>query len=566
MKHLFTFLFILFTHSVFSQSVYFPEAHRWEHRSPQDLELNAQGLQQAVAFAEANEYSGERDLRLAILKGFAAEPFHDILGPTKKRGGPAGVILKNGYIIASWGDVERVDMTFSVTKSYLSTIAGLAIDQGLIEDVYDPAKKYVWDGTFDGEHNSKITWHHLLQQNSDWSGELFGVKDWADRPPKKGGIDDWKMRELREPGSVFEYNDVRVNVLAYSLLQVWRQPLPKVLKEEVMDKIGASPTWRWFGYDDSFTLIDGMNMQSVSGGGHSGGGLFINTLDHARFGHLFLNDGNWNGEQIISKNWIEQATTASEPNPNYGYMWWLNNKDENRYMEGVSEDIYYAAGFGGNFIVVDKANDMVIVTRWLEPSKLGDFLRLVQAATEQEVSETQSLFNGKNLDGWNIHGTEKWYVKNGILYCESGPDEAYGYLATEDQFDDFDLTLEFKQSANGNSGVFFRSSLDGTKITGWQAEVAPPGNNTGGIYESYGRGWLIQPPKKLDDVLKMGEWNKMRVRVVGNRVTTWLNGIQMIDFRDEKIGEAKGQIALQIHDGGGIEVQWRDIELVPVTR
>ncbi len=171
----------------------------------------------------------------------------------------------------------------------------------------------------------------------------------------------------------------------------------------------------------------------------------------------------------------------------------------------------------------------------------------------------QPLFNGRDLDGWNIHGTERWYVENGELVCESGPDAEYGYLATEKIYKDFDLTLEFKQEANGNSGVFFRSSLEGTRITGWQAEVAPPGNFTGGIYESYGRDWLVQPDSIKDEALRMGEWNIMRVRVVGDHVTTWLNGVEMIDLRDEKIGEAEGVIALQIHSGGGIKLRWRNL-------
>lgn len=169
------------------------------------------------------------------------------------------------------------------------------------------------------------------------------------------------------------------------------------------------------------------------------------------------------------------------------------------------------------------------------------------------------LFNGQDLSGWKIHGTEKWYVEGGELICESGPDKGYGYLATEESFDDMILTLEFKQEANGNSGVFFRSSLEGTKISGWQAEVAPPGHNTGGIYESYGRGWLIQPDPEKDQALKMGEWNTMKIKVKGDKVTTWVNGTQMISLEDEKIGQATGQIALQIHDGGGIKVRWRNI-------
>ncbi|HEY9257536.1 DUF1080 domain-containing protein [Chitinophaga sp.] len=180
------------------------------------------------------------------------------------------------------------------------------------------------------------------------------------------------------------------------------------------------------------------------------------------------------------------------------------------------------------------------------------------------AQKAQSLFNGKNLDGWKIYGTEKWYVEKGELICESGPDKEYGYLGTDGQYKDFELTVQFKQEANGNSGVFFHSSLDGTKITGWQAEVAPPGMHTGGIYESYGRGWLIQPDKEKEQYLKMGEWNTMKVRVQGDNVTTWLNGHEMITLKDDKIGAANGQIALQIHSGGGIKVRWKNIKLTPL--
>lgn len=364
------------------KTTYFPKQNaRWHEKTPKELKVDAENLQEAVAFAEENEYSGSRDLRIAILKGFEREPFHQILGPTKKRGGPAGMILKNGYVIAKWGDTKRVDMTFSVTKSFLSTMAGLAEDKGLIASTKDKAGKYIWDGTFEGEHNSKITWEHLLQQNSAWSGELWGGKDWADRPPKEGGIDDWRFEKPKEPGTVMEYNDVRVNVLAYALTHVWRKPMPLVLKEKIMDKIGASTTWRWHGYENAWTEIDGLKMKSVTGGGHSGAGIFISAEDMARFGLLFLNNGKWKEEQIISENWIQKATTPSKPNVNYGYMWWLNKKG-NRHWEGLSESIYYAAGFGGNFIVVDKEHDVVVVTRWLEPNKIGEFMTMVTKALD----------------------------------------------------------------------------------------------------------------------------------------------------------------------------------------
>lgn len=380
MKYFISITLLLFGAALTAQEYYFPNYNTaWESRHVKDFKISDSKLNEAVSFAKSNEYSGSRDLRMAILKGFEREPYHEILGPTKKRGGPAGIILKNGYVIAQWGDVKRVDMTFSVTKSFLSTMAGLAVDRRIISSTADKAGNYIWDGTFDGEHNSKITWEHLLQQNSAWSGELWGGKDWADRPPNEGGVDDWKFETPKEPGTFMEYNDVRVNVLAYALTHLWRKPMPQVLKENIMDHIGASSTWRWYGYDHAWTEIDGIKMKSVTGGGHSGAGLFINTEDMARFGLLFLNNGKWKNQSIISNEWIEQAIKPSAPNPNYGYMWWLNEKGD-RHWEGLSENIYYAAGFGGNFIVVDRDNDLVVVTRWLEPSKIGAFMTKVNAA------------------------------------------------------------------------------------------------------------------------------------------------------------------------------------------
>ena len=362
------------------QNNYFPTRTEWQSRLPKEMGLDPLKVEAAVSFAMQNEYSGSKDLRIAILGSFAREPYMQIVGPTKERGGPAGIIVRNGYLTASWGDLDRVDMTFSVTKSYLSTTVGLAFDDGLI-NLSDPVAKYVWDGTFAGPHNSKITWQHLLSQSSDWSGSLFGVPDWSDRPPREGSIDDWKNRKLNEPGTFFKYNDIRVNLLAYSILQVVRQPLPELLKERIMDPIEASSTWRWYGYETSWVDIDGSKVQSVSGGGHFGGGMFINTYDQAKFGLLFLRDGNWNGQQLISRKWIDLLRQPSEANESYGYMWWLNKGD--RKWEGVSESIFYAAGFGGNYIIVDKEHDLLIVTRWLEPSKLGEFVKMVIDSLEK---------------------------------------------------------------------------------------------------------------------------------------------------------------------------------------
>jgi len=193
------------------------------------------------------------------------------------------------------------------------------------------------------------------------------------------------------------------------------------------------------------------------------------------------------------------------------------------------------------------------------------FFLLLVISVGCKSSGDVNLFNGENLDGWEIYGTEKWYVEDGLLVAESGPEEEYGYLATRKDYKNFELTLDFLQEADGNSGVFFRSGLDGTKISGWQVEVAPPGLNTGGVYESYGRGWLIKPDPAKEEPLNFGEWNQMKIRVVDDKVTTWLNGEEIIDFTDEKIGKANGKIALQIHSGGGIKVFWRDIVLKEIS-
>jgi CubicO group peptidase (beta-lactamase class C family) len=376
---LLTLLFALFFAGADAQKAYFPDSV-WQRRTPAESNMNKALLDSAVKFAVKHENGFDRDMRIATLNAYKNEPDFKILGPTKDRGGPAGVIIKNGYIVASWGDINRVDMTNSVTKSFLSTTAGLAIDAGLIKNVTDKVKTYVWDGTYDGEHNSKITWDNLLTQSSDWSGTLFGLDDWADRPPKEGGIDDWKNRKLHEPGTFFKYNDVRVNLLAYSLLQVWRKPLPMVLKEKIMDPIGASTTWRWYGYDNSFVNIDGVMMQSVSGGGHHGGGMFISAADQARFGLLFLRNGKWENHQLISEKWVKAVHQPSTANKNYGYMWWMNTS---KNWKQVSSAIYYAVGAGGNYIVVDNEHDLVVVVRWIDDSKMGDFMSLV----EQSVSK-----------------------------------------------------------------------------------------------------------------------------------------------------------------------------------
>jgi len=370
--------FFCLIHSASAQELYYPDS-TWQFKKPAELKMNAQLMDSAVRFAIRNETKTDYDLRVAILKSYAGEPDYKIRGPVKHRGKSAGIILRKGYIIAQWGDVKRVDMDFSVTKSYLSTVAGLAFDSHLIKSVDDRVGDYV-EEKFEGDHNSKITWRHLLTQSSDWSGCLFDNCDWADRPPRQGGIDDWKNRKFIEPGTVFEYNDVRVNLMAYSLLQVWRKPLPVVLKEKIMDPIGASATWRWHGYENSYVQLDGTMMQSVSGGGHHGGGIFINTLDQARFGLLFLRKGKWKNQQLVSEGWVNAIHQPSAANKSYGFMWWTNRENE---LGNISKDIYYANGYGGNYIVIDNEHDLVIAVRWLDSQKLGELVRMVIGAVEK---------------------------------------------------------------------------------------------------------------------------------------------------------------------------------------
>lgn len=365
---------------VIGQKVYYPDTS-WQVKKPAEVGMNALLIDSAIRFALQNEIKMDYDLRIANLKAWANEPDYKMLGPTKHRGKPAGMIIKDGYIVAQWGDLERVDMTFSVAKSYLSTVAGLAVDSRLIRNVDEVVRKYVTDEKFDSPHNAKITWRHLLTQSSDWSGCLFDICDWADRPPRQGTIDDWKNRKLVEPGTQFEYNDVRVNLLAYSLLQVFRRPLPVVFKERVMDPIGASTTWRWYGYENSFVNMDGLMVQSVSGGGHFGGGLFINTYDQARFGLLFLRRGKWKNQQLISEQWVQQSHQPSAANKAYGFMWWTN--EEGRLGKGL-RNLYSAEGFGGNFIVVDEERDLLIVTRWLDTTKIDELVDLVSSAIEKK--------------------------------------------------------------------------------------------------------------------------------------------------------------------------------------
>ena len=352
------------------------------------LGLDSGALAAAIRFARENESKAPRDQALFQAESFGrAEPYDEPVGPMKPRGEPTGIIIYKGYIVAEWGEPARVDMTNSVTKSFLSSVVGLAVDQGLIRGVGDTVADYVPPVEvygeekllypFASEHNRKLTWDVMLRQASDWEGVLWGKPDWADRPVGKPG--EWTTRPRNAPGTVWKYNDVRVNALALAATCVWRRPLPQVLKEYIMDPIGASGTWRWNGYRNSWIVLDGQPVQSVSGGGHWGGGMFINAYDMARFGLLTLHRGSWNGKQLLSEQWVKQALTPTPANPGYGYMNWFLNTDR-KLLPDAPASAFVHIGNGTNFIYVDPEHDLVAVVRWIENAAMDGMVKKILAA------------------------------------------------------------------------------------------------------------------------------------------------------------------------------------------
>jgi hypothetical protein len=346
-------------------TAYFPERLYWQHKRPEEVGMNAALVSEAVKAATSREINGNRDLHLEQATTFGRnEPFDSVIGPLKPRGPVSGLIVHRGTIVSEWGEPDRVDVSNSVTKTFLTTVIGLAWQRGLIRDLNDYARDYMPPGVdlFEAEHNQKIRWEHLLRQTSDWQGTLWAKPDWADRPEGKTAA-DWPNRPLREPGTFFKYNDVRVNVMSLAAVHVWRRPLPQVLREEVMDPIGASSTWRWYGYENSWVEIDGLKIQSVSGGGHWGGGMFINSYDMARFGYLFLRNGKWKDRQIVSEKWIQMARTPGPANKTYGFANWYLNTDRKPVPSAPATAVRFV-GAGNNIIYIDWENDLVIVTRW----------------------------------------------------------------------------------------------------------------------------------------------------------------------------------------------------------
>ncbi|HMG92248.1 MAG TPA: serine hydrolase [Chryseolinea sp.] len=383
-------------------NVYYPESNQWLTKAPAEVSMNASKLDAAIAYAKEKESTTPKNLETAHYHTFGREPFGDAIGPFAERGSAAGIVIRNGYIIAEWGDPQRIDMTFSVTKSFLSSVVGLAFDRGLIKNIRDTVYRSMAPinlfpsatngnkadnvgkptliNLFDTQHNRTITWDDLLRQTSDWEGTLWGKPDWADRPSSNPS--EWTTRARNKPGTSYEYNDVRVNVLALAALNVWRRPLPGVLKEYIMDPIGASSTWRWIGYENSWVVIDGQLIQAVGGGGHWGGGMFISAHDMARFGYLTLRRGKWKNQQLLSDQWVTWALTPTKVQPTYGFMNWFLNTDK-KYLPSAPANAFVHIGNGTNMIYVDPTNDLVVVARWIENGSMDGLIQRVLESIER---------------------------------------------------------------------------------------------------------------------------------------------------------------------------------------
>lgn len=378
---------------------YFP-GPTWERRSAATVGLDSTKLADAIAFAIKSDAKGSRDMEENHYRTFGRnEPLAQGIGPFKPRGDPSGVIVRGGYLVAQWGDPDRVDMTHSVTKSFLSATVGMAFDRGLIPSVKDTVWKSqapvyrlrltapsepgselgrsMFIDPWNTPHNRTITWDDLLRQTSDWEGAMWGKPEWADRPLPNAA--EWTTRPRKPAGTAYEYNDVRVNVLALAATNIWRRPLPEVLRDNLMDPIGASRTWRWNGYDNAWITLDGRPVQVVSGGGHWGGGMFINAWDMARFGLLTLRRGVWGDKRILSEEWVKLSLTPTVPQPTYGYMNWFLNTDR-KWMPNAPASAFGHVGNGTNLVFVDPDHDLVAVVRWIENGQVNEFLGRLMAA------------------------------------------------------------------------------------------------------------------------------------------------------------------------------------------
>ncbi|HEX6813009.1 MAG TPA: serine hydrolase [Planctomycetota bacterium] len=357
-----------------SQAPYFPPASTWARKPAADVGMDADKLAAAVNFAKSQPSDWPKDFSKQEAQ------FGALLGPIPKdRADTNGLVIRHGYIVAEFGETDRVDPTYSVAKSMLATIALLALRDRHIEDLDAPVADLVKDGGYDSPHNRTISWRHHLHQESEWEGTMWGKShDFVGKEAFGAGAR--RPRELSAPGTWYEYNDVRINRFALSLLRVFGKAVPDVFRDEVMDPIGASKTWRWIPYDNAFVEIDQVKVPSVSGGTRWGGGVWISAEDMARFGLLWLHKGRWGERQILPVEAVSQALTPSEHGPDYGFLWWLDTKGKN--WPGLPAHSFGARGAGSNTIFVSPDHDLVVVWRWHASSNSADarFFRMLTDA------------------------------------------------------------------------------------------------------------------------------------------------------------------------------------------
>jgi CubicO group peptidase (beta-lactamase class C family) len=350
---------------------YFPPPGEWQRKPPPQLGFDATKLREALVYAQANH--GSWDFEKDQVKVFGTA-----LGPLPKtHAATNGIILRHGYIVAEFGDTKANDPVYSVAKSFLSTLCGLAVERGLIRDVNDPMVRYIHDGGYDSPHNSQITWRNHLQQTSEWEGTMWG-KNSDFVGAEEFGTERQKPRAIQTPGSLFEYNDVRINRFSLSLLRLFETGLPDVLKTSIMDPIGASQEWHWYPYANSYVEIRGRKIGSVSGGTRWGGGLWMNSEDLARFGLLILNRGKWGSQQLVPAKWLADALTPSEREPDYGYLWWLNT--DRKSWPSAPASSFAAMGNGTNTIWIDPDDDIVLVWRWFRNEAMDETIARVRGA------------------------------------------------------------------------------------------------------------------------------------------------------------------------------------------
>ena len=356
-----------------AETPYYPPPGQWAHKTPAEAGMDATRLNDAIEFMKAHEtasptrnFSDQEIVNGTLLASMPTE-----------RAATNGLIIRHGYVVAEFGDTMRPDPTYSVAKSMLSTVTAIAVRDGLISNLDDPVSKVITDGGYDSPHNRAVTWRNHLQQESEWEGEMFG-KNANFLGTDAFGRGEMKPRAIDAAGAHYEYNDVRINRFSLSLLRLLKRPIPDVFRDEVMNPIGASTTWKWVPYTNGYVDIDGKRMASVAGGTRWGGGMWISTYDMARFGLLWQRGGRWGDRQIIPPGYVEMATTASAHGPDYGFLWWLNTTG--KQWPGSAASSFEARGQGGNVIHIEPTRGLVVVWRWSAQSAQG-FRKVVDAIT-----------------------------------------------------------------------------------------------------------------------------------------------------------------------------------------